>query len=391
MNNNLPMKELLITKFSLYNKYVAKELWPLAAIMLWELVSEYDYYKNEGRLREDGSFYSSINNVREATWLKRKNQDSAIAILEKAGILFKSFDKSEWNKRFFKLNTDKIMEYTKYEINTEENPALWPTNTYPLSWEDIPPFVLPGQTLCPTGTYPLSWEDIALSWEDNHKQIINNRIKNNNKNNNKAHTKNFSNADASPSSDVVVDSKLNNGNTKKPRKTKKQQRYDEVMDSVEFSTTVLEWITNEIEQEEIKTLWSEFVEMRCSKDYRAFTDGAVKRNLKVLEGTAFPERKAILDKSITKWRTWLFPLNEYDMKRIQWDLAKVEWSDEWLYDKIFTTKCKEKEDELPEWSTHDLLMELVEKYWEERVKKIYYGKVRPKIEEIYWIKRDWVK
>lgn len=391
MNNDLPMKELLITKFSLYNKYVAKELWPLAAIMLWELVSEYDYYKNEGRLREDGSFYSSINNVREATWLKRKNQDNAIAILEKAEILVKSFDKSEWNKRFFKLNTDKIMEYTKYGINTEENPALWPTNTDPLSWEDIPPFVLPGHTLCPTGTYPLSWEDIALSQEYNHKQIINNRIKNNNKNNNKANTENFSNADASPSSDVVVDSKLSNDSVKKPRKTKKQQRYDEVMDSVEFNTTVLEGITNEVEKEEIKTLWSEFVEMRCSKDYRAFTDWAVKRNLKILQWTAFPERRAILDKSITKWWTWLFPLNEYDMKRIQWDLAKVEWSDEWLYDKIFTTKCKEKEDELPERSTHDLLMELVEKYWEERVKKIYYGKVRPKIEEIYWIKRDWVK
>lgn len=391
MNNDLSMKELLITKFSLYNKYVAKELWPLAAIMLWELVSEYDYYKNEGRLREDGSFYSSINNVREATWLKRKNQDNAIAILEKAEILVKSFDKSEWNKRFFKLNTDKIMEYTKYGINTEENPALWPANTDPLSWEDIPPFVLPGHTLCPERTYPLSWEDIALSQEYNHKQIINNRIKNNNKNNNKASTENFSNADASPSSDVVVDSKLSNDSVKKPRKTKKQQRYDEVMDSVEFNTTVLEGITNEIEKEEIKTLWSEFVEMRCSKDYRAFTDWAVKRNLKILQWTAFPERRAILDKSITKWWTGLFPLNEYDMKRIQWDLAKVEWSDEWLYDKIFTTKCKEKEDELPERSTHDLLMELVEKYWEERVKKIYYGKVRPKIEEIYWIKRDWVK
>ena len=391
MDNNLPMRELLMTKFSLCNKYVAKELWPLAAIMLWELVSEYDYYKNEDRLREDGSFYSSINNIREATWLKRKNQENAIAILEKADILIKVFDKSEWNKRFFKLNPDKIAEYTGYVLDTENNTPLCPTGTYPMSWEDIPPYVLPEHTLCPTSTYPLSWEDIALSQEYNHKQIINNRIKNNNKNNKKANTENFCNADASPSSDVVVDSKLNNSNTKKPRKTKKQQRYDEVMDSVEFNTTVLEWITNEVEKEEIKTLWSEYVELRCSKDYRAFTDGAVKRNLKVLEGTTFPERKAILDKSITKGWTWLFPLNEYDMKRIQWDLAKVEWSDEWLYDKIFTTKCKEKEDELPEWSTHDLLMELVEKYWEERVKKIYYGKVRPKIEEIYWIKRDWVK
>lgn len=72
------------------------------------------------------------------------------------------------------------------------------------------------------------------------------------------------------------------------------------MNSTEFTTTVLAGITNEVEQEEIKTLWGEFVELRCSKDYRAFTDGAVKRNLKVLEGTTFPERKAILNKSITK-------------------------------------------------------------------------------------------
>lgn len=204
--------------------------------------------------------------------------------------------------------------------------------------------------------------------------------------------KKFSNADASPSSlQPSAETKLGEPTVKPKRKTKKQQRYDEVMASTEFNTTVLEWITNEVEKEEIKTLRSEYVELRCSKDYRAFTDGAVKRNLKVLEGTTFPERKAILDKSITKWWTWLFPLNEYDMKRIEWDLAKIEWSDERLYDKIFTTKCKEKEDELPEWSTHDLLMKLVQKYWEERVKKIYYERVRPKIEEIYWIKRDWVK
>lgn len=221
--------------------------------------------------------------------------------------------------------------------------------------------------------------------------IYNNSIYNN-INNNIGEQENFSNADASPSSlQPSAETKLWESAAKPKRKTKKQQRYDEVMTSVEFNTTVLEWITNEVEKEEIKTLWSEYVELRCSKDYRAFTDGAVKRNLKVLEGTTFPERKAILDKSVTKGWTWLFPLNEYDMKRIEWDLAKVEWSDEWLYDKIFTTKCKEKEDELPEWSTHDLLMELVDKYWEERVKKIYYGKVRPKIEEIYWIKRDWVK
>ena len=213
----------------------------------------------------------------------------------------------------------------------------------------------------------------------------------NNINNNIRQTENFSNADASPTSDVDVKTELVSETQKPKRKTKKEQRYDEVMASTEFTTTVLAGITNEAEQEEIKTLWGEFVELRCSKDYRAFTDGAVNRNLKVLEGTTFPERKAILDKSITKWRTGLFPLNEYDKQRIQWDLAKIEWSEEWLYDKIFSTKCKEKEDELPEWTTHNLLMDLVQKYWEELVRKIYYERVRPKIEEIYGIKRDWVR
>lgn len=218
-----------------------------------------------------------------------------------------------------------------------------------------------------------------------------NNIVYNNINNNIRQTENFSNADASPTSDVDVKTELVDTTQKPKRKTKKEQRYDEVMASTEFTTTVLAGITNEVEQEEIKTLWGEFVELRCSKDYRAFTDGAVKRNLKVLEGTTFPERKAILDKSITKWWTWLFPLNDYDKQRIQWDLAKIEWSEEWLYDKIFSTKCKEKEDELPEWTTHNLLMDLVQKYWEELVRKIYYERVRPKIEEIYGIKRDWVR
>ena len=218
-----------------------------------------------------------------------------------------------------------------------------------------------------------------------------NSIYNNIYNNNIGEQKNFSNADASPSSEWDGKTELDSETKKAKRITKKQQRRNEIVTSSEFNTTLLDWITNEVEQEEIKTLWSEYVELRCSKDYRALTDWAVKRNLKVLEWTTFPERKTILEKSITKWRTWLFPLNEFDMKRIEWDLAKIEWSDERLYDKIFSTKCKEKEDELPEWTTHDLLMDLVQRFWEGKVKKIYYERVRPKIEEIYGIKRDWVK
>lgn len=361
------MRKIIETKYTVYNKLVAKKYWIHASILLGELISLHDYHEQKWTLSPSWDFYVSTNYIKDWVWLSRYNQQVAINILEKAWLISVYIENN--NLRYFHLNEEKICEITWYDGGAK-------------NWHPLLEISTPCQKLAG------GWEWVAGGWEK--LAPINKEYKINNKNNNIGE-KNFSNADASPSSDVVVDSKLSDGNTKKLRKTKKQQRYDEVVSSVEFNTAVLEWITNEVEKEEIKTLWSEYVELRCSKDYRAFTDGAVKRNLKVLEGTTFPERKAILDKSVTKGWTWLFPLNEYDMKRIQWDLAKVEWSDEWLYDKIFTTKCKEKEDELPEWSTHDLLMELVEKYWEERVKKIYYEKVRPKIEEIYWIKRDWVK
>ena len=378
------MKELLETKFSLYNKYAAEELWTLAAVMLWELVSEYDYYRRVNKLLPDGSFYSSINNIFEATWLKRKNQEAAIKVLEDAWILTKIFNKSDGNKRYFKLDPYRIAEYTKYE---------WEIDA-PMSPEDTP--YVPGghtlclkeHTLCPESTYPMSSEDIAMSPEYNHKQLIKQQTKTTNKNNIRQ-TENFSSADASPTEGCDVITELDSETKKTKRKTKKQQRYDEVMTSTEFTTTVLAGITNEVEQEEIKTLWSEFVEMRCSKDYRAFTDGAVKRNLKVLEGTTFPERRAILDKSITKWWTGLFPLNDYDKQRLEKISSSIEWSDEWIIKNVFETSCKEREDELPDWTTHTLLMDLCKEYWESRIKGLYYDKVKPQVDARYSIKRDW--
>jgi hypothetical protein len=138
-------------------------------------------------------------------------------------------------------------------------------------------------------------------------------------------------------------------------------------------------------------LWGEYVELRCSKDYKAFTDWAVKRNLNVLDWTSIEERKEILSKSVTKWRTGLFPLNDYDKKRLAEKEANVEWSDERLYNKIFKTNCQEKEDAVPEGTLHKLLMSLCETYWEDRIKDIYYNRVRPEIKSIYGIKRDWVK
>lgn len=217
-----------------------------------------------------------------------------------------------------------------------------------------------------------------------------NNIVYNNINNNIRKNKKNSSAKASPTSDVIVETKLDKNEKRKQRETKKQQRYNEVISSTEFNTILHDGL-DEKDFTEVDALWSEFVELRCSKDYKAFTDWAIKRNLNILKWTTAPERKTILEKSVTKWWTGLFPLNDFDKQRLKTMNSSIEGSDEWIYKKIFDTKCKEKEDELPEWTTHTLLMDLVQKYWDAKIKGIYYERVKPQIENIYGIKRDWSK
>lgn len=215
-------------------------------------------------------------------------------------------------------------------------------------------------------------------------------IYNNNINNNIGKTENFSNANASPSvCECDVETKLDDSEKKSKRKTKKQQRYEEVLSSIEFNTLLHDGLAEEKDIAEVDTLWSEFVELRCSKDYRAFTDWAVERNLKVLKWTTPLERKAILEKSVVKWWTWLFPLNDYDKQRIEKQSSSIEWSDERIIKKVFETSCKEREDELPNWTTHKLLMDLCSEYWEEKVKGLYYNTIKPQVDARYSIKRDW--
>lgn len=216
----------------------------------------------------------------------------------------------------------------------------------------------------------------------------NNSIYNNIDNNIYSSQKNFCSPTACESG--VETGLVCDGDKKSKRKSQKQKRYEEVMTSTEFTSILCRDIESEEAKQELISLWGEYVELRCSKDYKAFTDGAVKRNLKVLEWTSLEERKEILSKSVTKWRTGLFPLNDYDKQRLATKEANIEWSDERLYNKIFKVNCQEKEDAVPEGTLHKLLMELCEKYWEDKIKDIYYNRVRPEIKSIYGIKRDWV-
>ena len=217
-----------------------------------------------------------------------------------------------------------------------------------------------------------------------------NNIYNNIYNNNIRQTENFSNTSVLPTETENVKTELDN-DKKSKRKTKKQQRYDEVMSSPEFNDLLHEGLSNTDDIKEIDTLWSEFIDLRCSKDYRALTDWAVKRNLKVLKWTSPKERKAILEKTVTKWWTGLFPLNDYDKKRIEQSELSTEGSDERLVKQMFDTCCKEREDEVPSWTAHSLLMDLSSKYGDDKIKELYYSKVKPQVANRYSIKRDRAK
>ena len=88
--------------FVMVSKVVIRELGLEAAVMLSELYSEYLYWEASNGLTEAGYFYSTMENVKNNTGLTRARQDSAIKVLEEAGII-KKYVHGMPAKRYFKL------------------------------------------------------------------------------------------------------------------------------------------------------------------------------------------------------------------------------------------------------------------------------------------------
>jgi hypothetical protein len=64
--------------YIIVNKSLIQELGLNEAILIGEFASEYNFYKKNNMLDEDGSFYSTIDNVKENTGLSRDTQLRAI-------------------------------------------------------------------------------------------------------------------------------------------------------------------------------------------------------------------------------------------------------------------------------------------------------------------------
>lgn len=88
------------------NKSLARSIGLEAAVIYSELLSKYSYWLNNNELTNDGYFYSTIEDLEEATGLGRKAQDSAINKLVSLGLIVKKVAKynTASPKRYFKLN-----------------------------------------------------------------------------------------------------------------------------------------------------------------------------------------------------------------------------------------------------------------------------------------------
>lgn len=98
---------LACDNFLVINRDLLKRYGLNVTLMLCELASEYNYYNKEGKLEEDGLFFSTIENISDKTGLSRYQQAEALKTLDEMGMV-KTIVKGIPAKRYFKLDIEKL-------------------------------------------------------------------------------------------------------------------------------------------------------------------------------------------------------------------------------------------------------------------------------------------
>lgn len=112
--------------FIVMNKYLLKELGINATIMLGELASEYEYWKERGELEND-YFYSTAENIENNTTLKRTKQEQAIKTLLDLDLIDIQV-KGVPAKRYFKINYKQVCRLLTNKNAENQQTSLQKTN-----------------------------------------------------------------------------------------------------------------------------------------------------------------------------------------------------------------------------------------------------------------------
>ena len=98
--------------FVVVNKTFIKLLGLEEAIILGELASEYDYWESNGKLDDEGYFFSTVENVEENTSLTKYRQKKALDTLQKFGIVDVK-RKGLPAKRYIKIYEENLLKLHK--------------------------------------------------------------------------------------------------------------------------------------------------------------------------------------------------------------------------------------------------------------------------------------
>ena len=105
--------------YGLYNKTLARKLGLHTSIFLGELISEYDYWQRREELTSDGFFYSTVENIKEATTLSDYQQRAVIQQLVDLGIIEQRISGMP-AKRYFRIDDEKFYEILLEEDSSKE-------------------------------------------------------------------------------------------------------------------------------------------------------------------------------------------------------------------------------------------------------------------------------
>ncbi|MDD4989613.1 MAG: hypothetical protein PHV42_04285 [Candidatus Pacebacteria bacterium] len=108
--------------FGMYDRDIGKVVGHNASVILTELIEEREYYSKKlvnSRRYGDGWFYATIDHIQERCQLGRKEQDHALRILKKHGLVeIQVFGQPP--KRHFRINIEKVLEIKGLKIiNTD--------------------------------------------------------------------------------------------------------------------------------------------------------------------------------------------------------------------------------------------------------------------------------
>ena len=121
----ISLDDLFQGSFIMVNKTMIKVLGLEASVMLGELYSEYNYWKENNGLTENGYFYSTRENVENNTGLSRAKQDRAINVLESVGVI-KKYIYGMPAKRYFKFVQEGIEDLRMFMDSEEKKSGKVP-------------------------------------------------------------------------------------------------------------------------------------------------------------------------------------------------------------------------------------------------------------------------